>query len=445
MRTLPRSAFIAAAFLLTGAWRADVSHETAPRPPLYDVHQHIWSPAAAKRVSAPVHPTVTLPPDLATFVRARSDAAMNEIALRALYTDSAAMLESFSPGWLRGRETIARWWHGNTDTPYILDATAYSVDRSTAMVASYLRDGKTNKIDAHMLHGLSKGRDGKWRIITETLTMGGPRTLEPITADSVLRSVEAAGIQKAVLLSVGYLFAGGRTEAAGEHEKVKAENDWVGAQAATRADRVIAFCSVNPLRSYAIAEVQRCAQAGRFRGIKLHMGNSGVDFRNSDDIRKLRDVFRAANAARFGIVIHLASWGTPYGEPAARVFLSEVLPAASDIPVQIAHLGSPGHLDPTSDAALEVLAAAYAANDPRAKNLWFDLATVVYDAVTPAEVARVTKRIRQIGTGRILYGSDTQSGQNLSPKKAWAAIGSVLGLTDAELGDIADNLPPYAR
>jgi uncharacterized protein len=296
-----------------------------------------------------------------------------------------------------------------------------------------------------MLHGLSKGRDGTWRIVTETLTMGGPRTFLPITGDSVLRSLDAAGIQKGVLLSVGYLFASGRTESPGEQVKVTAENDWVGAQAAARPDRLIAFCSVNPLKSYAVAEVQRCARTGGFRGIKLHMGNSGVDFRNSDDISKLRDVFRAANAAKLGIVIHLASWGTPYGEPAAKVFLSEVLPAAPDIPVQIAHLGSPGHLDATSDAALDVLATAYAANDPRAKNLWFDLATVVYDGVTPAEIARVTKRIRQIGTSRILYGSDTQSGQNLPPRKAWAAIGSALGLTDAELGAIAGNVPPYVR
>ncbi len=39
-------------------------------------------------------------------------------------------------------------------------------------------------------------------------------------------------------------------------------------------------------------------------------------------------------------------------------------------------------------------------------NLYFDVATNVTDEITPADAALVAQRIRQVGPGRVLYGSD---------------------------------------
>ena len=39
---------------------------------------------------------------------------------------------------------------------------------------------------------------------------------------------------------------------------VKAENDWTAQQVAQYPDRLRAFCSVNPLKPYALDEVARC-------------------------------------------------------------------------------------------------------------------------------------------------------------------------------------------
>ena len=55
-----------------------------------------------------------------------------------------------------------------------------------------------------------------------------------------------------------------------EYAKVRAENDWTGAQAALFPERLRAFCSFNPLKQYALDELARCAKDPNLRrGIKL--------------------------------------------------------------------------------------------------------------------------------------------------------------------------------
>jgi hypothetical protein len=54
------------------------------------------------------------------------------------------------------------------------------------------------------------------------------------------------------------------------------------------------------------------------------------------------------------------------------------------------------------------------------------------------------RRIRQVGAGRILYGSDAALGDNLRPREGWAAFRR-LPLTESEFATISRNLAPYLR
>jgi hypothetical protein len=77
--------------------------------------------------------------------------------------------------------------------------------------------------------------------------------------------------------------------------------------------------------------------------LELHFGNSDVDLDDAQHIARLRDVFQASNTNRMAIVVHMRSSVTrqrPYGAAQARMFLGRVLPAAPDVPVQIAHLAT---------------------------------------------------------------------------------------------------------
>jgi uncharacterized protein len=269
-----------------------------------------------------------------------------------------------------------------------------------------------------------------------------------VTADRLIAQLDAAGIRRAVVLSLAYMHGRPTSDNTGDDEyaRVRAENDWTAAQVARYPDRLVAFCSVNPLKEYALAELDRCMNSrGLRRGLKLHFANSRVDVQNPLHLRRLQQVFRAANERRMAIVVHVWS-GPSYGRTQAEIFLSQILPEAPDVPVQIAHLaGSGPHLDPGSRDALAMLADAVAAHDSRTRNLYFDLTTVITAGTPPGTAGWIAARLRQIGLTRILYGSDMALGGNATARESWAAIRAKLPLTAAELETIAANVAPYLR
>src|SRR5689334_16219122 len=266
-----------------------------------------------------------------------------------------------------------------------------------------------------------------------------------ITAREVLALLDAAGMRRALVLSVAYMYGSPARTVADEYARVRAENDWTGAQAAQYPERLRAFGSFNPLKDYALDELARCARHPQLGpGIKLHFGNSDVQLDRPAHVEQLRRVFRAANEHGLAIVVHLRasiSRKRPYGAAQARVLLEQLLPLVPDIPVQIAHLAGagPGYDDPPAQRAMAVFAEALEQGDPRTSQLWFDVATVVDLNISPALAELVARRIRQSGVERILYGSDAATGDNLRPREGWAAFRR-LPLAEDEFARIARNV-----
>ena len=230
-------------------------------------------------------------------------------------------------------------------------------------------------------------RWGRAPTITSTSSVrpswrGATTPMEMVDADRLIALLDQAGIRQAAVLSLAYMYGNpNRPPVEHEYEAVKAENDWTSAQVAKFPDRLVAFCSVNPLRPYALEEIARCAADPRLkRGLKLHFGNSDVNLTNPADAARLREVFALANRQRMAIVVHARttiSKQRPYGAEHARVFLETLLPAAPDVPVQIAHLaGSGGYDEAGVDDAVGVFVDAIAAKDPRVARLWFDVSGI---------------------------------------------------------------------
>lgn len=269
-----------------------------------------------------------------------------------------------------------------------------------------------------------------------------------ISARDLVALLDSAGIRRALLLSVAYMYGSPARRFDHEYARVRAENDWTAAQAAEYPDRLRAFCSFNPLKPYALEELERCRRDPRLsHGIKLHLGNSDVQLDKPAHLEQLRRVFRAANAHRMAIVLHMrasVSRKRPYGAAQARIFLERLLPLASKVPVQVAHLAGtgPGYDDPPADSAMAVLAEAVQKGDRRTRRLYFDVASIADLKISPTSAALVVKRIRQVGVERILYGSDAAAAGNLPPHEAWAAFRR-LPLTEDEFDRIARNEAPY--
>jgi predicted TIM-barrel fold metal-dependent hydrolase len=271
---------------------------------------------------------------------------------------------------------------------------------------------------------------------------------KPRTADDLIQQLDAAGIRRAVVLSTAYIFEQPSRKADDAAEKLRRANDWTGRQVARFPDRLIGFCGLNPLKDYALDELARCARDPNLRrGLKLHFGNSVVDYHNPTHIEQVRRVFRAANEYRMTIVVHVRASVTqklPYGRDEALIFLNELMPAAPDVVVQVAHLGGAGSWqDAGAQQALGVLAEAVARRDPRTRLLYFDV-TALGAPPTPDDAQRWAAMIRQLGTQRIVFGSDATT-PNAPPGEAWAALRKMLPLTDDEFRAIAANVPPYMQ
>ena len=162
---------------------------------------------------------------------------------------------------------------------------------------------------------------------------------------------------------------------------------------------------------------------------------------NADHVRRLREVFAAANRARLPIIVHVRN-ADDYGAPHARVFLEDVLTAAPDIPVQIAHLWGGANFSPE---ALAVYAEAVAARRRATRNLYFDVSDAALVASTPELAQVVADRIRQIGLDRIVYGSDAAFSNHPDPRGSWTAFLKGIPLSATEFENIARNVAPYLR
>ncbi|MBL8240812.1 MAG: amidohydrolase family protein [Bryobacterales bacterium] len=261
-----------------------------------------------------------------------------------------------------------------------------------------------------------------------------------LTAEELIRQMDDAGIQRGVVLSVAYQFGNPfRPAVANEYARVKAENNWTASQAALYKGRLVAFCGVNPLKEYALREIDRCAKhPGLRRGLKLHFGNSDVELDKPGHVAQMKRVFAAANRHRMAIVVHIRpniDHGRPWGAKQARIFLEHVLPEAGNVVVQIAHLASAGRYeDEGVDKALDVFVDAIVAKDARVKLMHFDVSVMAWESKQDT----LQRQLRAIGMERLLYASDSP------PPAAWKSFRK-LPLSERELKQIEKNVAPYLR
>src|SRR4051794_22430915 len=226
--------------------------------------------------------------------------------------------------------------------------------------------------------------------------------VKPRTAADVVAQLDATGIRRAVVLSTAYIFEQPSRHVDAAAEKLRRENDWTSHQVAQFPDRLIGFCGLNPLKDYALEELARCAADPNLRrGLKLHFGNSVVDYHNPAHIAQVRRVFQAANDHRMAIVAHVRASVTaklPWGRDEAMIFLNQLLPAAPDVVVQVAHLASAGSpQDEGAQQALEVFVDAVAHDDPRTRHLYFDV-TMLGEPPARENAQRWATAIRRMPT-----------------------------------------------
>lgn len=415
--------------------------------PLVDHHAHLRSPAIARLFHVRL-PPIELPQALDRLLRdfERHWRSRDQEALAGLFTEDGIM--QWGDAWRRGRPSIHIALLDGGGSDLRLWAQAFGVNDSFGyIVGSYGHRTLAHLSNLGRLHlSLSRGQDGVWRIAAAVLNdVNPPSPADTATfpAQALVAQLDSAGIRRAAVMSWAYQFGAPSFDVTDEYPKVRAENDWTAQEAARFPDRLVAFCSFNPIESYALEELDRCMRDPGFTGLKLHFTTSFVDLRDRGHVERLRQVFRTANTRRFPIVVHLRTLDKTYGRRDAEIFLRDVLGEAPNTPVQIAHLAGWGGYGEETDHALEVFAEAFEAGDPRKANLYFDLSGVASPEQPDSVKQLIVQRIRQISVDRMFFGIDVADSA-AQTRERWEHL-KFLPLDVAELRTIANNVAPYLR
>jgi len=333
---------------------------------------------------------------------------------------------------------------------YAIFIVLFSIPASFAQTDSG-RGEQTPAADHHIHIRSEAGTDALVRILEKVRNRTGVEIRPSTDADLVIGLLDSAGVRKAALLSTAYFFEMPEVEFDSARIKTRRENEYVARQAALYPDRLAAFCGLNPLAGYALEEVERCGTDGRVEGIKLHFANSDVDLRNREHVKQVAAVFEAANRLDLALVVHLWTRNPDYGRRDVELFVEEILPAATDVAVQIAHLGGPSGFGAATDSASAAFADAIANDNPALENIWFDLAAVPADpgrAESEEQQAAIreanrelARRIRQIGPERVLWGTDWIAG----PVRMYTAQAHSIPLPEDLLRILGSNSAPYLR
>lgn len=287
----------------------------------------------------------------------------------------------------------------------------------------------------------------------------GAEEEKPSTASDLIAQLDVAGIRRAIAISDAYRLGSPFVHVPREAAAVDKENEWTLHQVRMYPDRLLGFCSVNPVRPYALAAIEHCASIGLRGGLKLHLANATFRFDDPAQVEQLRKVFAAAERLRMPILIHLRSEETWHGRDNVQVFMEKVLPSASDVPVQIAHLGGWGGYDQATNDTLSAFAEACEQHLDHCRNLYFDISAVVLSpAYARAPQAsderilwdaqkdfaegpeRLAIGLRRIGLSRILFGTDWP---NETASNYIDALRHGLRISPAEISQILRNVAPY--
>jgi predicted TIM-barrel fold metal-dependent hydrolase len=262
---------------------------------------------------------------------------------------------------------------------------------------------------------------------------------------ALVKELDAAGIDRAVVLSMGYSFGDERKKLSDPDRLTREENDWTSAEVMRNKPRLIGFCSANPLRPVALEELERCLGLPGMSGIKVHFGNAGITLRDAGHLARIQQLFALAERRRAPVLVHMrARGGTNYGAEDAQTFLEKVVPIAPGIEIVVAHLGAsgPGY-SLQHDEVMAVFGAAAERNDARMANIYFDVSSNVTDDISDADAALMARRFRQVGLRRVLYGSDLGvPGGTIS--RGWAIFRTKVPLTPEELQQIMSNRTRFA-
>jgi len=227
--------------------------------------------------------------------------------------------------------------------------------------------------------------------------------------------IKRLGTKKMNLVSMAYLFGHpefGKVE--NELETVKAENDYVLAAKKKSPKTIKAYCGVNPMKDYALAEVKRCHKKLKTDGIKLHFNANQVYLTEPEHLAKVKPIFKYIAKKKLPILLHFDNSHPKFGEPDIKLFANEILADIKPAKIQIAHFGTSGGFNEKTKRVIDAFIKQFETNSKMKKHkIMFDISAVALDKdsegvskLTDEEFAELAVYARKLGVKRIIFGTD---------------------------------------
>jgi predicted TIM-barrel fold metal-dependent hydrolase len=263
------------------------------------------------------------------------------------------------------------------------------------------------------------------REYTRTRFGGSARADAVATGAALVERMDNDGVHRAFALSTAYQMASDYKRAAPpseseEHARVASENDFAAEQCALFPDRLVPFLSLNPKRTYAIDEIDRCVEVRKMRGLKLHFWNSMLDTRKEADLSAIIRVVSHAAKRGLPVVAHIFVGDVlAYGPDDTERFVREVIAPIGALKISIAHLAGAGGFGPRQQDCFAQLTTSCGPGTALAARVWTDMAAVLSEETSEADVAAFAALVPRWGADRLFWGSDSSVDALAAARDRW--------------------------
>ncbi len=282
------------------------------------------------------------------------------------------------------------------------------------------------KLDAHA-HSMSPA------VVELIASLSRRSPGKPRDGASILAELDRDGIERALVLSTAYMHANdirpadGRPSLDEEWAAVRADNDYTALEARNAGMRLVPFAGINPKRPYAVDEIIRTADQLGMRGLKLQFWNSDVRLRNPEHIAAVRKVFETAAEQNLPIVAHIFNgFVQDFGPEDVGILLRDLVDPIPNLRLCIAHLAGAGGSDERVVASLRALVNGVDAVPTRRDRIMVECSGVFMTEaegplrpITQERKPEFAALLRQLGTDRVLWGSDNLTNAFQQIEGAW--------------------------
>jgi len=253
------------------------------------------------------------------------------------------------------------------------------------------------------------------KLIEDWKALGIPFSKEDYHYSNIDSILKRDGATTIALIGMGYVY-GSQEFYKGKdgHKALQRENDYLFNASKKYPKRIIPYFAIDPLKEYALEEMERCLAKNTQSGLKLHFNASQVYLTEPAHLEKVIPVFKLAAQSKLPILLHFDNSHPKFGETDVEILVDSILRDLPPVKLTIAHFGTSGGFNQKTKNVLDTFILLFSKSEILRKHtILFDISGVALDKnsegvkkLTDTEFAELKRYIDKLGKDRIVFGTD---------------------------------------